>query len=75
MTDLPGNERHRMIEADVTIRRDPDTGEFIGVRHNGHDHSLEEWNRLFEEARPQLGSAPLERVPRQPPPINSPLEP
>lgn len=45
-----GDDRHEMLRVDVTILRDPDTQEFTGVRSEGRDYSIDEWNAQFENA-------------------------
>ncbi len=50
LTNMVGDDRHEMMRVDVTILRDPDTQEFTGVRSEGRDYSIDEWNAQFENA-------------------------
>ncbi len=48
MAMLVGDERRPMMEAQLTILRDPQTQAFVGVEANGTSYSLEDWNARFE---------------------------
>ncbi|MCY3774268.1 MAG: hypothetical protein OXG98_19865 [Gemmatimonadetes bacterium] len=49
---LPGENRRNITSFRFGITTDSD-GNFTGVRYNGKDYSINEWNKLFEQKDPE----------------------
>lgn len=62
MTSLPGDGDLPMIEVDLMVERNAETGAFTGVVYNGQRFGIADWNGRFENADPQAGDALFEDV-------------
>lgn len=72
-THLFGEGDTRMMEIDLSIVTD-ERGRFLAVEYGGRRHSLEEWNRQFENAATEIGVSVLDPAQdaAQPAPVLAP---
>lgn len=50
LSDMVDNNGRPMIDASITIIRDPETQAFVAVESEGQRYTLDEWNQQFEQA-------------------------